>query len=104
MHAPKSSNGPRTDGLRRPLMQVEVLLLFHRRLQGGCARKASAQECADAAHGWLTLDVYGRRGVSELSGAPVMEDLRLEVGGEDIEALLPDGIVNEVADYVMDEA
>ena len=104
MHAAESLNGPRTDRRRDPLLQVEVLLLFHRRLQGGCARKASAQDCADAAHGWLTLDVYGRRGISELSGKPIMEDLRLEVGGEDIEALLPDGIVNEVADYVLDEA
>ena len=32
-----------------------------------------------------------------------MEDMRLEAGGEDIEALLPDGIVGAVADYVLDE-
>ena len=34
----------------------------------------------------------------------MLEDLRLEVQGADIEALLPDGIVNEVADYVLDDA
>ena len=50
------------------------------------------------------LDVYGHPGMSDLTGRSVMEDMRLEVGGEDIEALLPDGIVNEVADYVLGEA
>lgn len=48
--------------------------------------------------------MHGRRGKSELTGLPILEDLRLEVHGEDIEALLPDGIVNEVAVYVLGEA
>lgn len=104
MHAAKSSNDARVDRRPRPLSQVEVLLLFHPRLQGGGPGRVTAQDCADAAQAWLTLDVYGRRGISELDGRPVLEDLRLETGGEDIEALLPDGIVSEVADYVLDEA
>lgn len=104
MHAPKSFNDARAASRPRPLTQVEVLLLFHPRLQGGSPKRVPAGMCADAAQGWLTLDVYGRRGISELSGAPVMEDLRLEADGEDIEALLPDGIVSEVADYVLSEA
>ena len=103
MHAPKSFNDARAPGRPRPLTQVEVLLLFHPRLQGGSPKRVPAESCAGAAQGWLTLDVYGRRGISELSGEPVMEDLWLETGGEDIEALLPDGIVNEVADYVLSE-
>jgi len=32
-----------------------------------------------------------------------MEDLQLGAVGEDIEAVLPRGIVNEVADYVLGE-
>jgi|SRR5579859_2975158 len=104
MHAPRSSNDAHAACRPRPLTQVEVLLLFHPRLQDGGPKRVAAEAYADAAQGWLTLDVYGRRGISELSGAPVMEDLRLEAGGEDIEALLPDGIVNEVADYVLGEA
>ena len=83
-----------------PLAQVELLLLFNPGLQTG-SRRVTAETCACATQGWLTLDVYGRRGVSELTGRPVMEDMRLEVRGEDIEALLPDGIVNEVADYLL---
>ena len=86
-----------------PLAQVELLLLFHPALQGA-SRRVSAEACALAAQGWLTLDVYGRPGLSDLTGRSVMEDMRLEVGGEDIEALLPDGIVNEVADYILGEA
>jgi|GEM_PF-3553949 len=84
-----------------PLAQVELLLLFHPNLQTDCARRATAEACALARQGWLTLDVYGDRGISEIAGRPVMKNLRLEAGGQDIEALLPDGIVNEVADYVL---
>ena len=60
-----------------------------------------AEACADASQGWLTLDVYGQRSISEITGRPVMENLRLKAGGEDLEPLLPDGIVTEVADYVL---
>jgi hypothetical protein len=87
---------------RQPLDQVEVLLLFHPRLQGG-TRRLDPGLCAGASRGWLTLDVYGRRGISEITGRPIMENLRLEAGGEDLEPLLPDGIVNDVADYVLRE-
>jgi len=87
---------------RQPLDQVEVLLLFHPRLQDG-ACKLDPGLCAAASRGWLTLDVYGRRGISEITGRPIMENLRLEAGGEDLEPLLPDGIVNDVADYVLGE-
>ena len=87
-----------TASVRRavPMAQVEVLMLFHPRMQSIGAGRAT--------QGWLTLDVYGRRGMSELTGLPILEDLRLEVRGEDVEPLLPDGIVSEVADYVLSEA
>ncbi|HSN17534.1 MAG TPA: hypothetical protein VLV87_04935 [Gammaproteobacteria bacterium] len=104
MHVAKSSNDARVSRASRPLTQVEVLLLFHPRLQGGSPGHISLQDCSEATQGWLTLDVYGRRGISELNGRPVMEEMRLETGGEDIEALLPDVIVNEVADYALDDA
>ena len=87
-----------------PLAQVELLLLFHPGFQGGGIRRVPVETCALATQGWLTLDVYGRPGVSDLTGRPVMEELRLEVAGEDIESLLPDGIVNRVADYLLQEA
>lgn len=83
-----------------PLAQVDLLLLFHPRLQA-FGSHATPETCARATQGWLTLDVYGRPGRSDLTGRPVMEDMRLEVQGEDIEPLLPDGIVNEVADYLL---
>lgn len=86
-----------------PLAQVELLLLFHPALQTGGCRRAAPETCARATQGWLTLDVYGRPGVSEFTGRPVMEDMRLELKGEDIEPLLPDGIVNEVADYLLQD-
>src|SRR5690348_13741957 len=87
-----------TTSVRRdvPMAQVEVLMLFHPRLQGIGAGRVPADLCRDSTQAWLTLDVHGRRGVSELSGLPIVEDLRLEVHGEDVESLLPDGIVNEV--------
>ncbi|MGE5624827.1 MAG: hypothetical protein ACM3ZT_04690 [Bacillota bacterium] len=86
-----------------PLAQVEVLLLFDPTLQTGGAGRVPPEACASASQGWLTLDVYGNRGISEIAGRPIMENLRLETHGEDIEALLPDGIVNDVADYVLGE-
>lgn len=86
-----------------PFAQVELLLLFHPSFQGS-TRRVPAETCAQATQGWLTLDVYGRPGVSDLTGCPVMEDMRLEVAGEDIESLLPDRIVNRVADYLLQEA
>lgn len=85
-----------------PYAQVELLLLFHPTLQTG-AQRAAPEACARAAQGWLTLDVYGTPGVSEFTGRPVMEDMRLQAHGEDIEHLLPDGIVNEVADYLLQD-
>lgn len=87
-----------------PVAQVEVLMLFHPAMQGGGAGRVAAELCGRATQAWLTLDVHGRRGKSGLSGRPILEDLRLEVRGEDIEALLPDGLVSEVADYVLGEA
>ncbi|MFI4967812.1 MAG: hypothetical protein ACHQAU_03715 [Gammaproteobacteria bacterium] len=89
---------------RLPLAQVEVLLLFHPEMQSGGPRRVPPGLCARAAQGWLTLDVYGHRGSSELTGLPMIEDMRLELDGEDIESMLPDGIVNEVADYVLKDA
>ena len=104
MHAVTHSPTPVPKRPRpEPLAQVELLLLFHPALQG-CSHHVPAETCAQATQGWLTLDVYGRPGLSDLTGRPVMEDMRLEANGEDIESLLPDGIVNEVADYLLGEA
>ena len=87
-----------------PLAQVELLVLFHPAMQGIGSRRVSAETCARATQGWLTLDVYGNPGLSDLTGRPVMEDMRLELNGEDIESLLPDSVVNHVADYVLGES
>lgn len=87
-----------------PYAQVELLLLFHPRLQAAGPRKIPAETCAAATQAWLTLDVYGNPGISELTGKPILEDMRLEAGGTDIEPLLPDTIVNEVADYLLADA
>ena len=94
----------KTQGRPEPYAQVELLLLFHPSLQVAGLRKVPAETCAAATQAWLTLDVYGNPALSELTGRPVLEDLRLESGGTDIEALLPDAIVNEVADYLLGEA
>lgn len=87
----------------KPLAQVEVLLLFHPLLQNGCGHHVPAEVCAKATQGWMTLDVYGNPGTNDFTGRPVMEDIRLEINGEDIESLLPDAIVNQVAGYVLGE-
>ena len=95
----------RSPGSRpEPYGQVELLILFHPRLQVPGLRRVPAETCAAAAQAWLTLDVYGKPALSELTGKPVLEDLRLEAGGTDLETLLPDTIVNEVADYLLGEA
>ncbi len=104
MYALTQSNMPPAPHRPRPLAQVEVLLLFHPGLQSGGPKRVPQDIWERAAQGWLTLDVFGRRGKSELTGRPIMEDLRLEVDGEDVEPLLPDAIVDEVADYVLDDA
>jgi len=103
MQGQTMSNGPAVRE-RLPLAQIEVLLLFHPEMQSGAPRRISPELCTRATQGWLTLDVYGRRGSSEFTDLPILEDLRLEVDGEDVESLLPDGIVNEVADYVLQDA
>jgi hypothetical protein len=86
-----------------PLAQVEVLLLFHPEMQSGGPRQVPAGLCARATQGWLSLDVYGQRAESELTGRPILESLRLEVDGEDIERMLPESIVEEVAGYVLED-
>lgn len=101
MHALSRFNEPSPGRRHPPLAQVEVLLLFHPELQRGAPRRLPAEVCDRASQAWLTLDVHGKRGESELTGKPIMEDLRLEVDGEDIEVILPDRIVNDIADYVL---
>ena len=104
MHAVTNIQGSPAPRVRpQPIAQVELLVLFHPALQGIGSRRVPAEICAQAAQGWLTLDVYGNPGASDLTGRPVMEDMRLEVNGEDIESLLPDAIVNRVAEYVLGE-
>lgn len=87
-----------------PYGQVELLILFHPRLQVAGRHRVPAETCTATTQAWLTLDVYGNPALSDLTGKPVLEDLRLESGGTDLEALLPDTIVNEVADYLLGEA
>ncbi len=104
MHAMTRFNDTTAVERRQPLAQVEVLLLFHPELQRGMSRRACAETCARTSQAWLTLDVHGSRGASGITGRPVMEDMRLELHSQDIEALLPDGIVNDIADYLLGEA
>ena len=85
-----------------PLAQVELLVLFHPTLQTMGSRRVSAETCARATQGWLTLDVYGYPSSSDFTGHRLMEDMRLEVNGEDVESLLPDSIVSHLADYVLE--
>lgn len=80
------------------LLQVELLVLFHPSMQDGHHHvKAMPTNCAQ---GFMTVDVFGRITTDEHSGLPVLEDTRFEVKGEDIEALLPESLVNEIARYV----
>lgn len=89
---------------KEPLAQVELLILFHPSMQSGGPRRVPASQCESATQAWWTVEVFGRIGTSELSGLPIIEDLRLEAGGEDIEAVLPDSLVNEIVEYVAGEA
>jgi hypothetical protein len=86
-----------------PLAQVEVLFLFHPAFQGGI-RRVPGELCARATQGWLTLDVHGTPGLSELTGQPILEDMRLETHGQDMEALLPDQIVTDIAGYALENS
>lgn len=104
MHAITQITAPQSRPRPEPLAQVEILVLFHPDLQTIGSRRVPAETCARATQGWLTLDVYGYPGTSDLTGCAVMEDMRLELNGEDIESLLPDGVVNHVADYVLELA
>lgn len=89
---------------RPPLAQVEVLLIFHPELQQGDPQQVPADVCGRARPHWLTLDVYGRPRVNEITGRAVMENMRLQSNGTDFEPALPEEIVNEIADYVLEQA
>jgi hypothetical protein len=90
--------------MKKPLAQVEVLMLFHPSMQTGGPHKVQPDEVVRATQGWLTVDVHGKRGISELTGRPILEDMRLETGGEDIEALLPSNMVEEIQTYTLEVA
>lgn len=83
------------------LAQVELLVLFHPSMQSGGASPVKAMP-ANCTQGWLTVDVHGVIAKSELTGLPCLEDMRLEVDGEDIEEKLPPSVVEAIADYVLD--
>lgn len=85
------------------LSQVEVCLMFGPRLQTGGVKRPSDDTLAQASHHWLTLDVYGIPATSEVTGRPVLENMRLETDGEDIQSILPDSLVNQIADYVLND-
>lgn len=80
-----------------PLAQVEVLLTFHPALQSGGPRNVTIPPGAH--HEWLTVDVHGRIATGELSGRPVVEDMHLESGGNDVNELL-EPLADEIASYV----
>lgn len=86
---------------KEPLAQVEVLLTFHPALQTGGPRNVAIP--VNAMHGYMTVDVYGRRGTSEFTGLPILEDSRFEVNGEDIEDKLPDNIIQGIVEYVLND-
>src|SRR5579863_123340 len=73
MHALTQIPARVTPPRHEPLAQVELLLLFHPSLQLGGAKRVAAEACARASQGWLTLDVYGSRGMSEITGRPIMK-------------------------------
>ena len=103
MHALNRLN-PVAKPTPEPLAQVEVLLLFHPAFQGGI-RHVPGELCALATQeGWLTLDVHGTPALSELTGRPILEDMRLETHGQDMEALLPDQIVTDIAGYALENS
>lgn len=95
-------SSPATRALRdRDLLaQVEVLVLFHPLMQSG-GHRVPAETCAKATQGWISVDVHGRIGKSDLTGLPCIEDMRLEHQGEDIEAQLPENVVQALSDYVI---
>lgn len=81
-----------------PLAQVEVLLTFHPALQSGGPRNVTIPP--GATHQWLTVDVHGRIAKGELTGRqPVVEDMDLRVGDEDVNELL-EPLADEIASYV----
>lgn len=84
------------------LAEVEILMLFSPKLQIGGPRKPPADDMVMARHGYMTAQVYGNPGISDLTRTPIIEDLRVEVNGVDIEALIPDAIAEEITAYVMD--
>lgn len=80
-----------------PLAQVEVLLTFHPALQSGGPRNVTIPP--GATHQWLTVDVHGRIAKGELTGQPVVEDVDLRVGDEDVNEIL-EPLADEIASYV----
>lgn len=84
------------------LAEVELLVLFSPAMQSGGHQKPPHSAMDTSAHCWMVARVYGRPGYSDLSRKPVVEDMRVEDGdGNDIEPLLSEAMVNEIADYVL---
>jgi hypothetical protein len=83
-----------------PLAQVDLLLLFSPALQNHGGGKVKDMP-ADAKQAWVTCEVFGTIGHSEIDGHPVLEDMRVERDGEDITDWLETGTVNAIADYVL---
>jgi hypothetical protein len=100
--APQLKLSRLTIGIPQPLAQVELLVLFSPALQGAPLPKdAFPVNCSQA---WLTVDVHGTRAKSEITGRSTVEDMRLEVNGDDIESLLPEDTVAAIAAYVGSES
>lgn len=86
---------------REPLAQVELLVLFHPVMQSGGAGRVTEvpRNCSQQ---WVTVDVFGKIGRGEISGKPVVEDMDLEIAGEDANALL-EPLADEISYYVAGE-
>ena len=94
-------NSPAPLRRREPLAQVELLVLFHPLMQSGGNRPVAIPP-ANATQGWMTVDVHGRIGRDE-EGARTIEDMRLEVQGEDVESKLPQAVVDGLVQYVLND-
>lgn len=82
------------------LGELDLLVVFSPRLQA--VTKLPMELPLGSARAWLSVQVFGTPGISDLTQKPIVEDMRIEVNGEDIESLLPDDIVNALANYVLD--
>lgn len=56
-----------------------------------------------SAHG-ITVRVYGHIGVSDLTGKPIVEDMKVMLGESDIYDSLPESLLREFEEAALEEA